>query len=155
MVRRTENQYGDSLNRQRKSNTGLIEAEVRHIRKLLVEGMSPREIAQAYNVGLETIRRIDRRDTWAWLDQEVTPKLPSTSPEADQAAQDSLTRLLALGVPITKEAKQDIPIVGTFFTIEPEKTRGEGLLDKILQEAGNDKAERDKPETELDKLVGK
>ena len=141
MVRRTENQYGDSLNRQRKSNTGLIEAEVRHIRKLLVEGMSPREIAQAYNVGLETIRRIDRRDTWAWLDQEVPPKLPSTSPEADQAAQDSLTRLLALGVPITK--------------VDPQAERGTSLLDKMLQEAGNDKAERDKPEKELDKLVGK
>ena len=52
---------------QREANARLTRGDVIKIRQLTREGHSPREISQMYNVGLETIRRVLRGDTWAWL----------------------------------------------------------------------------------------
>lgn len=121
--------------------------KAREIRDALAQGETQGSQARKYGVAVNTIGKIARGE--AWIDGP--PRVRETSfpdnrsipdsPGINQAAQDSLTRLLALGVPITK--------------VDPQAKRGEGLLDKMLQEAGNDKAEQDKPEKALDKLVDK
>ena len=50
-----------------KGNVKLDEETVRAIRRAKEQGMSAKTIAQQLNVGLETIRRVLRGDTWAWV----------------------------------------------------------------------------------------
>ena len=71
--------------------------EVRIIREKLDSGVPAPALARAYGVNAETIRRIGRRETWAWLDRptkEDVP-LPPITQEVQQAADESAKRLLA------------------------------------------------------------
>ena len=63
----------------RTGNAALSEGQVAHIKVLLQKGISAREIAQANDVGLETIRRIGRGDTWAWV--EAVETIPTAAQE--------------------------------------------------------------------------
>lgn len=67
--------------------------DVRAIRRAL-EGKtaSPQQLAQFYGCSTETIRRIARRETWAWLDAEA----PRTEEELATAAAASLEKLNAM-----------------------------------------------------------
>lgn len=77
-------------------NATLKPEEVRHIRKLARDGMTTAAIARVYMVGTETIRRVVRRDTWAWLADEVeTTPLPD-SPEVTQQIAASKERFLKM-----------------------------------------------------------
>ena len=119
----------------RNNNAKLNWQDAREIREALRAGQTQGSQARKYGVALNTIGKIARGEAWIEKGRVTTPQ------DVDQAAQDSLTRLLASGVPIIKA--------------DPQAERGAGLLDKMLQEAGNDKVAREKPEKELDKLVGK
>lgn len=57
----------EGLAHQREANARLTRGDVVKVRELSREGHSARAIAQAYGVGIETIRRVLRGDTWAWL----------------------------------------------------------------------------------------
>lgn len=57
----------------------LTEADVRVIKLRLKqyheghpEGDSPRTLAQVHGVAIDTIRRIDREEAWAWVDPMIT-----------------------------------------------------------------------------------
>ena len=77
----------------RKANASLSEDEVRLIRRLGDSGeQTPRELAAFFSVGLETIRRILRRDTWSWLSQE--PLSASADKDLEELANESAQRLL-------------------------------------------------------------
>jgi hypothetical protein len=52
----------------------------------------PREIARDFHVSVETIRRIDRGDTWAWLTPEQ-PTDPIGEAELKRLADESFARL--------------------------------------------------------------
>lgn len=90
--------------RQRIAGAALTTREVAGIKVRLSRGDSPRLIAQDYDVGTETIRRIGRGETWAWVEAaeflidplaEIIP--PEPLPEAVQAElAESAQRLLAL-----------------------------------------------------------
>ena len=79
--------------RVRRGNAGFTDEEVRHIRKLLDSGtMSARQLAAAYQKGVETIRRIGRRETFGWLVEE--PDLSVTaSPEMQKRIEGSLEKM--------------------------------------------------------------
>lgn len=52
-------------------NSSLTEADVRQIRR--VGATTPtRQIAEAYGIGVETVRKIIRRDTWQWVTDAVS-----------------------------------------------------------------------------------
>lgn len=76
-------------------NAALSEAEVRLIKQALMEGNAAPGIARIYGVSAETIRRINRGETWGWLDAEPEPvpvEAPPT-PEEEAIYQASLERL--------------------------------------------------------------
>ena len=56
----------------RDTNASLNEAAVRGIRLRAAQGVSPRELSNAYNVGVETIRRVIRWETWRWVGELET-----------------------------------------------------------------------------------
>ncbi|MDX2059954.1 MAG: hypothetical protein SFV24_19245 [Gemmatimonadales bacterium] len=88
--------------RQRTKSGILTELEVARIKRLLAEGESPRQLADAYEVSLWAIRAIGRGDTWAWVEPEgvhvapaeTSPELPGITPSTDDA-DESLQRFLA------------------------------------------------------------
>lgn len=73
--------------RQRALSTSSIlkEDDVRKIKARLAVGDSPREIAKDYLVGAETIRRINRGETWAWL----TPEQPTQDAEGERKIEEA------------------------------------------------------------------
>ena len=89
--------------RMRRGNARLEDHEVIRILERLKHGHSPRAIARDYGVGMETIRKIGRGDTYAW----VTPPAPEITsqerqeiesaidPEMQIRAQASLAKLQA------------------------------------------------------------
>ena len=98
-------------------NAKITEESVRALRQLAGRH-TPKELARIYGLGLETVRRILRRDTWAWV-EDIMPELdavrnlePLTQAEAAQA-QASLERVLAatgqarLGAEVEKHFRGD------------------------------------------------
>lgn len=90
---------------QRHFSGTLQEHEVARIKKLLQAGdHSRRDIAHAYEVGLETIARIARGDTWAWVlpegqeeqQAEIAAALPAQGLQSE--ADRILARLAAKGL---------------------------------------------------------
>lgn len=77
----------------------MTEAQVRSIRQLLKEGATPKELGEIHQLSVETIRRIGRRESWAWvadhipaptlatLDQPAQALSPSEQVEADEILQ--------------------------------------------------------------------
>lgn len=87
------------------ANAQLTEREVRLIRAALARGAKPKALAELYGTGVETIRRIGRRETWAWVTDEFRPEeaeataelaLPPKTEETEAAAAASLARLQEL-----------------------------------------------------------
>lgn len=95
---------------RRTASAVLTENEVRLIKRALLRKEStPREIAQIYCVGVETIRKISRGDSWGWVIdapgvEEREDAMMSTPMSAGMrdAAQESLQKLLNMGIPITQ-----------------------------------------------------
>lgn len=81
----------------RMGNAQLNESDVRMIRQLCVT-QSVRQLANIYCVGLETIRKIIRRDSWKWVADEINfnEPVPRLTPTDVQAADASLARLQKL-----------------------------------------------------------
>lgn len=76
--------------RARVTNGVLTESEVAQIKWNLQQGLStPREIAQAYGVGTETIRRIDRGDTWAHV-QALPPDQAQSAAPASEISEEEI-----------------------------------------------------------------
>lgn len=57
----------EAKRRQQTGNASFSEEVVRKIRKLHEGGHSPREIAEVYLVGIETIRKLLRGETYGWV----------------------------------------------------------------------------------------
>lgn len=85
-----------SRERQRTGSAILTALEVARIKRNLNNGMSPGEIAEAYGVARETIRRIARKESWLWVDaEEELPEKVALPPEA----QAEMERLAAKFIP--------------------------------------------------------
>lgn len=71
------------------ANATLTADDVLRIRSLAsAGGHSARDMAMIYGVGIETIRRILRGETWTWLLQPI--------PKTDEDAEASLQKMLGL-----------------------------------------------------------
>jgi hypothetical protein len=55
------------MNKSKATNTSLSEDQVARIKHRLYRGTPARNLAEEYGVGVETIRRIGRGDTWGWV----------------------------------------------------------------------------------------
>lgn len=84
----------------RTANASLSEDEVRTIRRLGSSGeKTVREMAEFYQVGRETIRRIIRRETWDWI--KDYPLSEAAERDLNEAAEESALRLAKeLGIEI-------------------------------------------------------
>lgn len=80
-------------------NAKITEESVRALRRL-ADTHTPKELARIYGLGLETVRRILRRDTWAWVESSM-PELDETqsveplTEMEKKMADESLQRVLA------------------------------------------------------------
>ena len=81
----------------RMGNAQLNESDVRMIRQLGVT-QSVRQLAEIYCVGMETVRKILRRDSWKWVSDEINFDEPVArlTPVERMAADASLERLQKL-----------------------------------------------------------
>ena len=50
------------------------------------EGLSPRDLAQAYFLSTEYVRKLERRETWAWLEDKAVPQADLAAEAAASAA---------------------------------------------------------------------
>lgn len=83
--------------RKRLASATLTENEVRGIKLRLSRNESPREIAADHQVGVETIRRIARGETWYWVDTPVDLDSPPSGPPPSEAEiEASQARLMTL-----------------------------------------------------------
>lgn len=80
--------------RERNGNATLTKEEVRHIRGMLDrKEATAAELAKSYRMSAESIRRIGRRETWAWVTE--TPQLSDEDLRVEaQASQERLLSLL-------------------------------------------------------------
>lgn len=99
----------------------LDENAVRAIRRMHAEGtLDVREAASVYDVGLEAIRRVARRETWRHV-KDVPVVMEAEMPARIAASQEKLLALLAaqgtkietgalaqeeLGIPISEDIKR-------------------------------------------------
>lgn len=91
-----KNARGEIDVKVRTANASLCEDEVRAIRARLDAGASTvKQEAEWHKVGRETIRRLWRRETWDWVESEISPARGEAA-EADLAseADESARRLL-------------------------------------------------------------
>ena len=80
-------------NRQRTGGAVLSEAIVAGIKQRLFSGISSvREEAQIYGVAMETIRKIWRGETWAWVEAGAAIEPPDHA--AAQASFERLEKML-------------------------------------------------------------
>lgn len=81
----------------RTARAELTEAAVRGIRSKAALGASVRKLAQEYDIGFETIRRILRWETWRWVSEEgegSVYKPVEVSPEQIAASEARFRRLI-------------------------------------------------------------
>ncbi len=97
-------------------NAVLTEEGVARIKRQLIQGFRPRDIARANGVGTETIRRISRGETWDWVEPAPEQAATTSIPTIDEAVKASQERVLQM-------LEKDKPAAGEF------------LLDKALEEA--------------------
>lgn len=131
--------------RKKRSLTGanvLTEFEVARIKRNLNKGMRPGEIAHAYLVGVETIRRIARGETWDWVkpETEVDETVFKDAPMTVDAAA-SLARLQGM----LKQEGVEIQVV--------EPTGNPDILTKMLAQANELKTSSNRVEEQLDDLT--
>lgn len=74
----------------RNGNSTLTESDVRAIR---ASRESPRRLAEFYGLGVETIRRILRRESWAWLPEEPADQ-ESAAAGTSKASAERLLEIL-------------------------------------------------------------
>lgn len=67
----------------KRHNTAFTIAEVKRIKRDLVEGRPRKHIARAYGVGLETVARIARGDTWGDVSPDEIDMTPMRRMEAE------------------------------------------------------------------------
>ena len=86
----------------RTTNASLNEEAVRRIRLMHRQGESTRVLAKEYGVGVETVRRVLRWETWAWVSEEGSGaeaedwQHPPLTQEEKDAAERSLLKLQGL-----------------------------------------------------------
>lgn len=83
------NPFANGKVASRTGNAQLQESDVRAIRRL-GKTQSVRQLAEIYCVGMETIRKVLRRDSWKWVTEEINfdaPSVPLTA--TDRMAADA------------------------------------------------------------------
>ncbi len=88
-----------------KGHTRFTTEDVLNIKTMLREGRAPRDIAKLYKCGVETIRKMNRGETFPNVGGEAV-ELPKWTPEMAQA---SLEKALAVQAEVEAEKKLKTP----------------------------------------------
>ncbi len=109
----TTNYTSESRRRQLTGGAVLSEFEVARIKALLIQGTSRRNLAEHYQVGYETIARIDRGTAWGWVEPLAAEKLDSKSEaQLSLEIEASKQRFLELtGQAVPDQPVPDQPVV--------------------------------------------
>jgi hypothetical protein len=135
-----------ALTRKRTAAATLNEREVARIKRLFKEGWTPRQVAEAYLVGIETARRIRREESWAWVEAEgeaeqraeAAARAPA-SPELEariKASQDKLLQLI-------KADQQETGLVPGPYGIPVRSQKGQSALADLIALEGTGDAGRE------------
>lgn len=81
----------------------LDEEKVIQMRALAAQGIKPRDLAQRFQLSVESVRRVLRGDTWSWVGQP---------PASAQEIAESEARMAALIASIPQPSGQDTPSGG-------------------------------------------
>lgn len=154
-----DKQYKEALRRKRTAAATLTEQEVARIKKLFAEGYSPRGIAEAYQVGVETVRRIRRGDSWGWVK-------PEGSREATAEAAAELRLAPAIEARIAEEARATGERMRALGLVVDSNQKAGTLAETLAREAQPTEAEqaalaklqqleqaRTKPDREIEEFI--
>ena len=87
-----------TLMKRRRAAAVFSDEEVRQIRAALSSGQTRKELARLYGVGVETIARLARGDTYGWVDGssqgEVGQQIPFMTEEEREESLRKLQELL-------------------------------------------------------------
>lgn len=122
-------------------NARLTEAEVRHIRWLLdTKKSNAAEIARLRGLNAETVRRIGRRETWAWV-ADLPPE--ETMKQQSEASVNKLLEDPIIAAQVAKfraEQARQAPSAAERMAEEIRKAKEiEGRGDKLLDELTGEK----------------
>lgn len=99
----------------------LTREQVLLIKQGLAKGQPRRLLAELFGVGIETISRIDRGDTWGWLktDEDLYNRITVVTEKDEQESAESLGKLMkmmeekkkaeAVGDRLVEELETEIP----------------------------------------------
>lgn len=124
----------------------LTEDEVRVIKQKLAEGATPRLLASVYMVGIETIRRIRRGESWAWIEErsgeEDLPLPPAQSGEAERIAASQAELMRRLGMPLLEQTAESPDGIERLAREVQRAQEPDRLLDQLgKQESGGSNAQ--------------
>jgi len=138
----------------RSARAELTEAAVRGIRSKAALGASVRQLAEEYDVGFETVRRILRWETWRWVDEEGPGFVaPPIDPATIAASQERfLEKLRAAGLEVPVAASQP---TGPAPTLE-EALKAQALREEAAGSPGLERLAREqaRPDALLEELTG-
>ena len=121
------------LYRQRTKTGILLKEEVARIKWLLEQGMSKRQLKEAYNVSLWTIRAIARGDTWHWVESD-------NGPDVDEPQQEQMTPGMAEAARLSAER---------FRAMQPASP-----LARLVNDIAQERSQTQSTQDDLDTLKG-
>lgn len=106
-------------------NATLTEEDVFMIRERAAGGMPAKKLAEFFNVGVETVRRVIRRETWAWVGGGKGKKIERDSPVISDDEQAMIASKRKLAALLTEEGST--------------RALAEGLLSELTGESNEPK----------------
>ncbi len=127
---KTEWERKRNAEKRQRANASFSDQEVRAIRKAIWEGESRRDLARFYGVGLETIARIARGDTYWWVLEseeeqekiEAALKLGGGKNIPKEQIAESLARVQEMLA--SPEGKKEDPYAKAFEMLEGQRKIG-------------------------------
>lgn len=122
--------------KQRMGSSAFTEGEVARIKAALKAGHSPRSLAEDHDVALETIRKIGRGDTFAWVEADEyavvnpadeflsTPLSPELKAAADASAAELMQRIAEREAAEAEHKRRMEELLGRMPVSKAEPTPG-------------------------------
>jgi hypothetical protein len=109
-------------------NSSLSEHDVRMIRQA-GKKTPTRQLAEAYGIGVETVRKILRRETWQWVKDAMEEDVLEKQAKESEARMAKLYGLQAEAVGRVEEALEEVVVGGRVIPASP-LDGGDGGLDE-------------------------
>jgi len=109
-------------------NSNLSEHDVRQIRRA-GKKTPTRQLAEAYGIGVETVRKILRRETWQWVTDAMEEDVLERKAKESEARMMKLYGLQAEAVERVEEALEEVIVGGRVIPVSP-LDGGDGGVDE-------------------------